>query len=97
MQRGIIAFLVATLIAGTLGYGWYVHDLALREGQEKQIAELNQRLAKLQADNQRLQADLTKVQDEESKLAANNELLRKALEQARVTGKIPRSLPYPPK
>ncbi len=97
MLRGIIAFLVVALIAGTIGYGWYVQDVARHERQEKHIAEFNQRLAKLQADNQRLQADLTKVQDEESKLAANNELLRKALEQARLTGKIPRSLPYPPK
>jgi regulator of replication initiation timing len=69
----------------------------MRAQQDQQISELNAQVSKLRSENDRLKAELTKVEDEEAKLAANNELLRKAIEQAKVTGKMPSKLPYPPK
>jgi len=37
------------------------------------------------------------VQAEEQRQVTENELLTKVLEQAKLTGKIPDKLPYPPK
>ncbi len=97
MIRGLLVFVVLAAIAGALGYQWYRQDVDFRLRQEKQIAELNQQVNKLQADNERLKAELAKVQEEESRMVAANEMMRKALEQARLTGKAPRVESYPPK
>jgi len=54
----------------------------------------------MQGENETLKAQLAKVADEEGRLAATNELLTKAIEQSKLTGKIaekPPNLPYPPK
>jgi hypothetical protein len=40
---------------------------------------------------------LAKVQAEEQRLVTENDMLSKTLAQARLTGKIPSKLPYPPK
>ena len=97
MIRGLIAFVILAAITAALGYRWYSQDVDFRLRQEKQIAELNQQASKLQADNERLKGELAKVQDEESRMVAANEMLRKVLEQARLSGKAPRLEPYPPK
>jgi cell division protein FtsB len=97
MIRGLLAFVVLAAVTAALGYRWYSQDVEFHLRQEKQIAELNQQVNKLQADNSRLKGELAKVQDEESRLVAANEMLRKAIEQAMLSGKAPRVEPYPPK
>ncbi len=97
MIRGLIAFIILAAVAAALGYRWYSQDVDFHLRQEKQIAELNQQANKLQADNERLKGELAKVQEEESRMVAANEMLRKALEQAKLSGKAPRLEPYPPK
>ena len=97
MIKGFIAFIVLAAVTAGLGYRWYRQDVDLRLRQEKQIAELNQQVNKLQADNERLKGELAKVQEEESRMVAANEMLRKVLAQARLSGKAPRIEPYPPK
>jgi len=100
MIKGVIAFVILAVIAGALGYRWYEQQIALQQRQEEQIVELNQQVKKMQGENETLKAQLAKVQDEEGRLAATNELLTKAIEQSKLTGKIaekPLNLPYPPK
>ena len=99
MVRGVIAFVVLAALAGALGYRWYRQQLELQQRQQEQIVELQQQLKKLQSDNETLKAQLAKVQDEEGRLAATNELLTKAIEQSKLSGKPAEkpSLPYPPK
>jgi len=100
MLRGVIAFVILTVIAGALGYRWYEQQIELQQRQEAQIVELNQQVKKMQGENETLKAQLAKVQDEEGRLAAANELLTKAIEQSKLTGKMaekPPNLPYPPK
>ena len=97
MTRGLVAFVVLAAVTAALGYQWYRQDVDFHFRQEKQIADLNQQVNKLQADNERLKGELAKVQDEESRMVAANEMLRKAIEQATLSGKVPRVAPYPPK
>jgi len=100
MLRGVIAFVILAVIAGALGYRWYQQQLELQQRQEQQIDQLNQELKKSQSENESLKAELAKVQDEEGRLSAANELLTKAIEASKLSGKPaekPPSLPYPPK
>jgi chromosome segregation ATPase len=96
MLKVALGFVAAVIVTLAL-FQWYRHANLEREHQEQQIAQLNSDIARLHTDNERLKAELAKVQNEEARLAANNEELRKAIEQARLTGKIPKVLPYPPK
>jgi uncharacterized protein HemX len=96
MLRAIVVFLVLAAIAGVGLWWWYGQQQALRARQENQISDLQSQLVKLRADNDRLKSELGKVEEEETRLATENQELTKALEQARVTGKVP-ALPYPPK
>jgi len=99
MLKGIIAFVILAGVAGALGYRWYQQDLELQQRQQAQIDQLNQHIKKMQGENETLKAQLAKVQDEEGRLAATNELLTKAIEQSKLSGKPAEkpSLPYPPK
>jgi cell division protein FtsB len=99
MLRAFIGGLVVAAIALAIGFGWYRHERTLQQHQAQQIAELNGQISKLQADNQHLQAALAKLEDEETRLARDNDALRKAMEQAALTGKPSGvlKLPYPPK
>ena len=97
MNRALLAFIILVAVAAALGYRRYTQQAEFRERQEKQIAELNQQVSKLQAENERLKADLAKVQEEENRLVAANETLRKAFEQFKLTGKVSHMPAYPPK
>ena len=100
MVRGIIVFVVLAGIAGALGYRWYQQQLELQQHQQEQIADLNQQVKKMQSENETLKTQLAKVQDEQGRLAVANDLLTKAIEQSKITGKVaekPPNLPYPPK
>ena len=96
MFRAIGVFLILAAIAGVGLWWWYGQQQAIRVRQDHQISDLQTQLAKLRADNDRLKSELNKVEEEENRLATENRELSKALEQAKVTGKVG-ALPYPPK
>ena len=100
MVRGIVVFVTLAAIAGALGYRWYQQNLELQQHQQEQLDQLNQRVKKMQDENATLKSQLAKVQDEEGRLAIANDMLTKAIEQSKLTGKAaekPLNLPYPPK
>ena len=89
---------VAIAVGIAIGVRWYLRENQVLARQAAQIADLSAQLDTLQRQNAQLNAALDKVQSEEERLARDNEALRKALEQARLTGKAPSvALPYPPK
>jgi len=101
--RIIITALIVAAIAIGVGYFAWDHiqaqNAAERAGLRDQITQLESERAQLQAEDDRTKAQFAKVQAEEERLAAANEEFAKALEKARLTGKIPppSTLPYPPK
>jgi uncharacterized protein YlxW (UPF0749 family) len=99
MLRGLIAFLVLAAIASGAFWYWYQRRLAFEAEQRAQIDQLTKQVAQLQSENEANKAALNKVEQEENRLASENQLLLKELEQAKVTGKLPKNLPlpYPPK
>ena len=80
-----------------LGRLHFPHLLALGGIEDPRWKWATDKVAELQADNERLKGELAKVQEEESRLVAANEMLRKTIEQATLSGKVPRIAPYPPK
>jgi Tfp pilus assembly protein PilN len=97
MLRYLIGALVVAVIAAALGWKWYRQEQAEHRREQAQIGELSSRIGQLQTQNNQLNAALAKVQAEEQRQVTENELLTKTLEQAKLTGKIPDKLPYPPK
>ena len=99
MIRFLIGALAAAAIAIAIGFWWHQQNEADHLRQQAAVAQLGDDLAKARSENDQLKAALAKVQDEENRLAADNQALSKALEQARLAGKVPGklSLPYPPK
>ena len=95
MVRIVIGIVI---VAGVIALTslWLRQDRQMRVKQEQQISDLENQVSSLKSENNRLKEELGKIQEEEGKLASSNELLRKALEQAKLTGKVP-ALPYPPK
>jgi peptidoglycan hydrolase CwlO-like protein len=100
MGRVLIGAVGVAIIAIAAGYVMSARYEAARAAQEKRIAVLQQQVAELQNENEKLSADLAKVQHEEERLAAANDELARKLGAARLVGKRPASpnaLPYPPK
>ena len=101
MGRLIVGILIGVLIALAVGYFVTAHYRAADAASQNRIADLEDQLAHLQAQNQTAAAELAKVQHEEERLAAANEQLSLELQKARLTGKVPPAppggLPYPPK
>jgi uncharacterized membrane protein len=97
MVRGLAVVLIFAAIAGFFGYRHYVADQALRVQQEQQLNNLTNQLDQLKKDDQVLRDQLAKVQEENNNLKGYNDVLLKALETAKVTGKVPTIMPYPPK
>ena len=97
MYRYLVGAIVAALVAGLLGWHWYQQEQAEHRHDQAQIGDLSARISQLDAQNKQLDADLAKVQAEEQRQVTENDLLTKTLEQAKLTGKIPDKLPYPPK
>jgi uncharacterized protein HemX len=97
MYRYLVGAIVAALVAGLLGWHWYQQQQADHQRDQAQIGDLSARIGQLEAQNKQLTADLAKVQTEEQRQVTENDLLSKVLEQAKLTGKIPDKLPYPPK
>ena len=97
MYRYLVGAIVAALVAAVIGLRWYRQEQADRQREQAQIAELSSRIKQLEDQNHQLNAALAKVQVEEQRLVTENDILSKAMTQARLTGKIPDQLPFPPK
>ncbi|HVA84199.1 MAG TPA: hypothetical protein VNF28_04810 [Candidatus Binataceae bacterium] len=97
MYRYVVGALVVAVIAAVVGWKWYRQEQADHQRDQAQISELSGRIGQLQDQNNQLNAALAKVQAEEQRQVTENDLLTKTLEQAKLTGKIPDKLPYPPK
>jgi uncharacterized protein YlxW (UPF0749 family) len=99
MLRVITGAVVVAIIAGVIGWQWSAKQRAAMELQQKQIGDLQQQLSHAQSENSDLSAKLAKVQEEETRLAAENNALSEAIAKSRLTGKAPEvpALPYPPK
>ncbi len=96
MYRYVIGALIVALLAGAIGWERYQRQADEQRAQTR-IAELSEQVNKLQQENSQLKISLDKVQSEETRLVTENEILTRTIEQARVTGKMPEKLPYPPK
>lgn len=97
MYRYLVGAIVVALIAAVIGWKWYQQQQADQRREQAQISELSDRVRQLQDQNNQLSVALAKVQAEEQRLVTENDMLSKTLAQARLTGKIPDKLPYPPK
>jgi membrane protein implicated in regulation of membrane protease activity len=97
MYRYLVGAIVVAVVAAVIGWKWYQQEQADRQREQAQISELSGRIGQLQDQNNQLNAALAKVQAEEQRQVTENDLLAKVLEQAKLTGKIPDKLPYPPK
>jgi predicted negative regulator of RcsB-dependent stress response len=96
MARYVIVALVLLILLGVIGWEHYQQQAADQREQAR-IAELNGQVQKLREENAQLKESLDKVQAEEARLVTANDLLTKTIEQAKVTGKMPDKVPYPPK
>jgi predicted negative regulator of RcsB-dependent stress response len=97
MYRYLVGAIVVALIGAVIGWKWYQQQQAEQRREQAQISELSDRVKQLQDQNTQLSGALAKVQTEEQRLVTENDMLSKTLAQAKVTGKIPDKLPYPPK
>ena len=97
MYRYLVGAIVVAVIAAVIGWKWHQQEQADHQRDQAQISELSGRIGQLQDQNNQLNAALAKVQAEEQRKVTENDLLTKTLEQAKLTGKIPDKLPYPPK
>jgi len=96
MARYIILALVLLLLLGIIGWEHYEQQAA-QQLEQARVTELNDQVHKLRDENAQLKESLEKVQAEEARLVTANDLLTKTIEQAKVTGKMPEKIPYPPK
>jgi peptidoglycan hydrolase CwlO-like protein len=96
MARLLIGGLIVAIIAALLFFFYWSSYRTRLDEQTQQISQLNDQLLKLQSENEQLKTELSKVQGEQSILAAQNEEMRKAIGEFKATGKMP-VLPPPPK
>jgi peptidoglycan hydrolase CwlO-like protein len=96
MARLLIGGLIVAIIAALLFFFYWSSYRTRLDDQTQQISQLNDQLLKLQSENEQLKTELSKVQGEQSILAAQNEEMRKAIGEFKATGKMP-VLPPPPK
>ncbi len=105
MGRVIGAIVVVTVFAGGIFYwNWYTQGEEYKKDQQQisdlqqQTATLKQQNDTLKAENEKMKSDLDKVQAEQASLAAQNDVLSKAIAGYKATGKMPDlKLAYPPK
>ncbi len=96
-MRYLVGAVVVAIIAAAIGWKWYQREQAQHRLEQAQINDLTARVGQLQDQNNQLNSALAKVQAEEQRQVTENELLTKTLQQAKLTGKTPDKLPYPPK
>jgi|SRR5271170_3090124 cell division protein FtsB len=99
MLRFLLGCLLVALIAIAIGWRWYRVEQAVVNDQANQVSQLGAQVEKLNAENEQLKDKLATVQDEQSRLAHDNDDLRKILQQKKLTGELPKDtvIPYPPK
>lgn len=97
MYRYLVGAIVVAIIAALAGWNWNRRQQVATQRDQAQIARLSDQVRQLEQENSQLKAALAKVQAEENRLVTENQILTKTLEQARLTGKVPATLPYPPK
>ncbi|HUO05601.1 MAG TPA: hypothetical protein VMU16_10440 [Candidatus Binataceae bacterium] len=99
-MRELIAGLVVGIIVAIIMFlvfsGRNSDCRAREEADARQIAELTEQITRLHKENEGLAAALTKVQAEETSLAAQNEELSKEVATVKATGKLPPPPPAPP-
>ncbi len=96
MARLLIGGLIVAIIAALLFF-FYSSSYRLRlEHDTQQISQLNDQVLKQQNESERLKAELSKVQSEQTILAAQNDEMRKAIATYKATGKMP-EIPPPAK
>lgn len=93
MARLVIGGLIVAIIAALLFFIYSGSYRTRNQEQGQQISELNNRVNKLQAENEQLKTDLARVQAEGTRLAAQNEEMKKAIGSFKATGKLPENLP----
>jgi peptidoglycan hydrolase CwlO-like protein len=96
MGRLLIGGLIVAIIAALLFYFYSSGYRTQIDQQTQQVSQLNDQLLKLQSENEQLKAELSKVQNEQNILAAQNDEMRKAIAEFKATGKMP-VIPPPPK
>lgn len=96
MARLLIGGLIVAIVAGLLFFFYSSSYRTRLDEQTQQISQLNDQLLKLQSENGQLKAELSKVQNEQNIMAAQNDDLRKAIAEFKATGKMP-VVPPPPK
>lgn len=97
MGRALIVFLILAAIGGFFAWRYHQQDQAAIAQQTRQIDDLGAQINKLKDDNNQLHDQLDKIQEENNNLKGYNDALKKALEEAKLTGKVPVVPPYPPK
>jgi predicted negative regulator of RcsB-dependent stress response len=97
MFRAVVVFVILAGIGGYVAWRYHAQDQAQIATQSHQIDDLGAQLEKLKTDKNQLQDQLDKIQEENNNLKTYNDMLKKALETAKVTGKVPLVMPYPPK
>jgi predicted nucleic acid-binding Zn-ribbon protein len=97
MRVVVVLLLIIGAIAAFFAYRQYYQDQASNAQIARQINDLNSEVQKLQSDNSLLRDQLAKVQEENNHLKGYNDELQKAIATAKITGKLPLVLPYPPK
>ncbi len=97
MFRAVVIFVILAGIGVYVGWRYHAQDQARIARQSRQLDDLAAQLDQLKRDNDQLHAQLDKVQEENNNLKTYNDMLQKALETAKVTGKVPLVPPYPPK
>lgn len=104
MGRVIVAVLAVAAVSGGIIY--YVYSVSQKDqsvhlADQQQISALQQQAETLRKENEVLKSQLNQVQSEQTRLAAENEALNKAIAQYKATGRMPEiklpPLPYPPK
>ena len=96
MVRGFIGGAVVALIAMIAFFLATSQMQQTLSDKDAHISDLTQQVVQLQAENQRLNSALEKVEAEQERLARQNEEMRHTLATIRATGKVPPS-PTPPK
>jgi len=96
MGRLLIGGLIVAIIAALLFFFYSSSYRTRIDEQTQQVSQLNDQLLKLQSENDQLKAELSKVQNEQNILAAQNDEMRKAIAEFKATGKMP-VIPPPPK
>jgi uncharacterized membrane-anchored protein YhcB (DUF1043 family) len=97
MRNALLTGLVVGVVAGLIFFVYSRSCESAAADQAQKIAELGQQLNRLEKQNAELTTELAKVQAEETGLAAQNDELKKAIASVKATGKLPKSLAYPPK